>query len=327
MPDRPSTFRTGSSLALPEVLRSLGCDPSGVFREAGVDAALYAHPENRISVGDLGRLLASAEQITGRSDIGLLVIEGTGADGLGIVQEVVAEGPDLNTALKNLVRLLQHNTLAGYPVLSVSGDTASLKFELRDSDFPGSEYVLDGATGIILRVIQRCCGAAWRPRAVHLSRRAPDSPRAFDAFFGAPVAFSAADDAILFPAQWLNHLVPRERRRRHAQRLEIAAAPVSEQVRRQVAMRLGLGTMTAEAIAEATGSSRRQLFRRLAAEGTTFQRIVDDFRYSRARHMLMSGDAPLLQVALALGFPEQSSFCRAFHRWSGSPPGDWRMRH
>jgi AraC-like DNA-binding protein len=209
-------------------------------------------------------------------------------------------------------------------VLSVTGSTAALKFELRDSDFSGSEFILEGATGIALRFLQWLCGDDWRPLEVHLSRRAPADPRPFRRFFGAPVRFSSTDDAVVLSADWLDRQVPREERRREASRVQIIAAPFSELVRRQAAMRLGLAPLGAGEIARDLGISRRQLFRRLQAEGTTVQTLIDEFRFTRARHLLAAGDASLSQIAFALGFPEQSSFSRAFARWSGVAPGEWR---
>jgi AraC-like DNA-binding protein len=319
-----TSVRTGSSFALPQVIGALGASPAAVFAEAGVARALYGHPENRIAVRDLGRLFLCAARTTGRPDIALLAVDGFRPAGLGLVGEVAAEGPDVRTTLRNLVRLLPHNTLAGYPVLIDDGPTAVMKFELRESDFPGSEFVFEGATGIIVRLLRWLCGDDWRAEEIHLCRRAPAAPGAFERFFRAPVRFSATEDAVLLAADWLDRPVPRESRRRDSRRVEIASAPWSERVRRQVATRLGLAPLSAEAIAADLGISRRQLFRHLKAEGASVQGQVDAFRFARACHLLVAGDAPLDQIAFALGFPEQSSFTRSFKRWSGFSPNGWR---
>jgi AraC-like DNA-binding protein len=129
---------------------------------------------------------------------------------------------------------------------------------------------------------------------------------------------------VLLAADWLDRPVPRESRRRDSRRVEIAGAPWSERVRRHVATRLGFAPLSAEAIAADLGVSRRQLFRHLKAEGATVRGQLDAFRYARARHLLIAGDAPLDQIAFALGFPEQSSFTRSFKRWSGMSPNGWR---
>lgn len=321
---RTTSFRVGPSVALPHVLRSLGHAPEAVFAEANVALEPFAHPENRIPAQDLGRLLVCAEDITGRTDIALLVVDSFRPQGLGLVGEIAAEGPDVETALKNIVRLLQYNTLAGYPVLAVADRTATMKFELRDADFPGAGFVLEGAAGILVRLLQWLCGEQWRPDEVRLCRREPADPRPFEAFFGMPIRFSSTEDAILFGADLLQRAVFREERRVATRGIEVVAAPYSELVRRQLAIRLGFAPLDAEAIADGLGISRRTLFRHLKGEGTTVQALVDDFRFARARHLLAAGDASLAEIAFALGFPEQSAFTRAFARWSGVPPGAWR---
>lgn len=319
-----TSFRVGSSFSLPGVIRSLGHSPDAVFAAAKVDPALYAHPENRISAHDIGRLFVCAAQMTGRRDIGLLVASSFQPRGLGLVGELAAEGPDVHTALKNLVRLLQYNSLAGYPTFSVEETTAMLGYSLRYSDFPGANFILEGAIGIGFRFIQWLCGDRWKPEEVHLSGRKPQDQRAFQHFFDAPVRFSATGDAVHFSADWLKRPVAREERRLDADRLEIGAAPFSELVRRQAAMGLGLGPLGAKDLARQLGISPRQLFRRLQAEGTTCLALVDDVKFSRARHLLAAGDAPIAEIAFALGYPDQSSFTRAFARWSGATPSEWR---
>lgn len=72
--------------------------------------------------------------------------------------------------------------------------------------------------------------------------------------------------------------------------------------------------------------SERTLHRRLAEEGTRFSTMVDDARYSRARHLLMDRRMTVEGIAFALGFAEPSSFSRAFKRWSGMGALEYRRR-
>jgi AraC-like DNA-binding protein len=222
--------------------------------------------------------------------------------------------------------MLRYNTLAGYPVLSTTGEVAMMKFDLRYADFPGAEFILEGATCIIFRFMQWLCGRTWKPEEVHFSRRAPAGLRSFREFFAAPVRFSSTEDGVLFASDWLDRRVDREEQRLRLRKLEIGSAPLSELVRRQVAIDLGFEPLTGAHLASQLGMSRRQLFRHLAAEGTTCQAVVDDVRFSRARHLLAAGDASIAEIAFAVGYPDQSSFSRAFVRWSGATPGDWRRQ-
>jgi AraC-like DNA-binding protein len=72
--------------------------------------------------------------------------------------------------------------------------------------------------------------------------------------------------------------------------------------------------------------SERTLQRRLAAEGTSFPRLLDNTRRELAQQYLDQRDVSLADAAYLLGFSDQSGFFRASRRWFGSSPRDYRIR-
>lgn len=93
----------------------------------------------------------------------------------------------------------------------------------------------------------------------------------------------------------------------------------------QVLASAGEGMPSIEAVARRLAMSERTLRRRLAAEGTGFQDVVDRFRESRARELLVYSREPVEQIADRLGYRESSSFIHAFKRWTGVTPGAFRQ--
>lgn len=81
---------------------------------------------------------------------------------------------------------------------------------------------------------------------------------------------------------------------------------------------------TADGAAEALGLSTRTLHRHLADEGTTFQRVKDEFRRDRALQLLTRSQAPINAISEELGFDSTASFHRAFRGWTGETPGAFR---
>jgi len=69
---------------------------------------------------------------------------------------------------------------------------------------------------------------------------------------------------------------------------------------------------------------RRTLNRRLKAEGTTFQRVLDEVRFEIARDLLSNSSVHLDDIAATLGYAAVTPFMRTFRRWSGTTPGQWR---
>lgn len=94
---------------------------------------------------------------------------------------------------------------------------------------------------------------------------------------------------------------------------------VAERVRTVLLELLPAGAASASAVARRLGLGPRTLQRRLAAEGTGFQRVLDETRSRLAGHYLDAG-LPVAEIAFLLGYDEPTSFYRAFRAWSGSTP-------
>ncbi len=77
-------------------------------------------------------------------------------------------------------------------------------------------------------------------------------------------------------------------------------------------------------IAQALAIHRRTLNRRLSAEGTTFQKVLDQVRCAVAKELLGDSDISIAEIAALLKYADYVSFTRAFKRWTGASPGAWR---
>lgn len=82
-----------------------------------------------------------------------------------------------------------------------------------------------------------------------------------------------------------------------------------------------------DGVADQLGISVRNLQRRLRALGTTYQSLLDEARQGLAMKLICEGDLPLYEVAYMVGYTEPSAFYKAFRRWTGSTPGDYRQAY
>ncbi|WP_369983161.1 helix-turn-helix domain-containing protein [Thalassolituus sp.] len=85
--------------------------------------------------------------------------------------------------------------------------------------------------------------------------------------------------------------------------------------------------VTQEGVADQLGISVRNLQRRLRALGTTYQNLLDEARQGLSMKLICEGDMPLYEVAYKVGYTEPSAFYKAFRRWTGSTPGDYRQAY
>jgi AraC-like DNA-binding protein len=100
-------------------------------------------------------------------------------------------------------------------------------------------------------------------------------------------------------------------------------APIIARARRLVVKEDG-AARSVEEVAELLHVSPRTLQRRLAGQGATYASIVDGELRARAMILLRSSELPLEQVAARLGYSDVSNFTRAFRRWTGATPAQYR---
>ena len=105
-----------------------------------------------------------------------------------------------------------------------------------------------------------------------------------------------------------------------------SSASLTEQVRRHIEATLPEYVPSAESVAKVLAMSERTLQRRLAAEGASLTRLVDDVRERLARSLLARPEVTAQEIAFALGYSDARAFHRAFRRWTGTSPGAFRSR-
>jgi AraC-like DNA-binding protein len=96
--------------------------------------------------------------------------------------------------------------------------------------------------------------------------------------------------------------------------------PVRRAVELHLEPLLASGPLRIEEVARALGYSRQTLYRRLRAEGTTFEAVLDALRRRVALRLIRTEGLPVKEAAWRLGFSDPAAFSRAFKRWTGESP-------
>jgi AraC-like DNA-binding protein len=101
---------------------------------------------------------------------------------------------------------------------------------------------------------------------------------------------------------------------------------LGRRVREVVTRLLESGAPDVRAVAGAVRTSPRTLQRRLHDAGLTYARLVQQVRCEEATHLLVESDQAVAQVARRLGYSDPAHFTRAFQRWTGLTPREFRRR-
>lgn len=103
-------------------------------------------------------------------------------------------------------------------------------------------------------------------------------------------------------------------------------SPFRTEVEKRLEPLLASGEIGIERLARDLGYSRQTLYRRLKAEGITYEQLLDGLRRRLALRFMRDG-LSVKDAAYRLGFSDPAAFSRAFKRWTGSSPSDMRTRH
>jgi AraC-like DNA-binding protein len=169
------------------------------------------------------------------------------------------------------------------------------------------------------------------PRRATFRHPRPAYVAVYERIFCCPIAFNQPYDTLEYAATLLDRpMLGRSdayHRALHAQAEQDLRAlqelPLG-QVRRVLHARIADPELDIADVARVLGTSERTLQRRLREGGKSFRGLRDEVRYQRARESLALGDATIDETAFALGYRDRSNFVRAFTRWAGQSPSQFR---
>lgn len=171
------------------------------------------------------------------------------------------------------------------------------------------------------------------PSRVFSPHPAPADVAPYERFHGCPVHFDSPVSAVHLPLAVMTlpinsqdpHLTGLLEQQAEAllQALPAADSLLGE-LQRQIVAVLQDGPPDAVVVAARMGVSERTLYRELQARGLRYKQVLNGLRFELAKEYLRDAQLTLPEIALLLGYAEQSVFSRAFREWAGESPMRWR---
>ena len=176
-------------------------------------------------------------------------------------------------------------------------------------------------------------GAKQFIKMVHVTHPEPSYRTEYARIFQIPVIFGSIRNALLTDESWLT--VPTGTSSRYVFGILSAHAEAllkklenldstKSRVERMLIPILHTGDASVDTVARKLGLSRQTLFRRLKMEDSTFEKLLDELRQKMALHYLSGEKVSVNETAYLVGFSEPAAFSRAFKRWTGSSPRQFR---
>ena len=324
----------GYLYSLSAALRSLGHDPDALFQRYRVSTALLAQPQARISIPRFMRLGHASIQLTGRPDIGLLMGLHSQPSHLGLPGVAAQCAPTLGQAFETLVRF-ERLTSQNYRGHSSFHAPATRFYSISPYN-AFNLFVVDSALASRMQLARQLTQGAARLREVHIEFPAPDYAERYETLFDCPVIFEQEHNQLVWETASLELPLLQSAHGTYAQLITLCEQQLHELTRHRdlrerveaiLSPRLHSQLPELDEVAARLGMAGWTLRRRLKAEaGTRFQDIIDEIRRDLALSYIRDTETALGEIAFLLGFSSPAAFQRAFKRWTGTAPGQFRRQ-
>lgn len=308
---------------------AVGLDTNVMLRHLGIAREWFLEPYVIAPHGWFYELYEIAFQQDPSPDLPVRVGLNTPLGAFGLIDYLVGSAETVGGGLNTIAQF--HHLIASsvrYKLDHTGGDTISLTHSRPSL----SDWINDAwALGVTKGRWSRFCETFSFTEVRLVGLKDVPSTR-FEELFNAPVYMNAErSHAKLAAGVWDTKLQNSDPTlhatlQKLAQSVEVKqfqSAPFAYLVRTKLAQAIPEGKFSAQEIAGLLGMPLRTFQRRLSAEHIVFQTLLDDYRHQMALKLLLRPNLTMSEVAHTLGYNEQSSFNRAFRRWTGKAPGVW----
>jgi AraC-like DNA-binding protein len=328
------TVGAGLPRGLVTIAVAKGADANDLLRRSGISQADLDDQDNRIPMANYIALMRAARTLTGEPALALHYGEEVDLSELSITGLIMNASETMGDAFAQMNRF-------GRLAIEYDGggDRFAMKMDVRGvwlvdtranpNDFPELTEVT------FARMV--CSPRRFVPRPhvleVHVTHPAPSYRAEYDRIFRCPVVFDAEWNALRMDPETPKFRValqPRyvfgvlgERAEMLLKELE-QSRTTRGRVESLLMPILHTGDIGMDVIAARMAVSRQTLFRRLKAEDITFEKLLDDLRHRLAKDYLSGRKASVNETGYLVGFSDPAAFSRAFKRWTGKSPRDFR---
>jgi AraC-like DNA-binding protein len=319
--------------ALVEGVEPAGVSQSELLRVANIDPDRLEDIDGRFEREEYDRAQLAALDLTGDEALGLHLGERVTARPFDVIADLASHAPTLRAAFLSFARF--HRIVTDGPDTTVheSDSVACAHYQFPRSNARCNRLRAEFAMVGFLRMVRQFAHRDGAARAVYFEHPAPVYRAEYTRIFGGVERFDHDFTGIEFDAALLDreqappsaelYMVLESFAERKLSRLTRGGGHAERLRDYLVSNALGERPQM-DAVARSLGISVRSLRRRLDEEGVSYSGLLNEARATLAKQMLGDPDRSIYETAYAMGFSDPSAFHRAFKRWTGMTPTQYR---
>ncbi len=320
-----------------EAARAYGLPADDLAKRAGIRDADIRDPDGRVPFEQFVRLWELISESPGAEGFGFWLGKAVDVRGLGVVGYAMQHAPDVRAAFRCLDRFGALVNDVVRPIIEETADHVVFRRTEPPRIARLAPLAISAPVGTLTLLRQLASLPATETLALEAAFQHAPPPNAadYERELGCPVQFNATELRLVLPRAIFDRPLARPDAalfaylERHASALQERlheTQTTSARVRELVVAAVREGEPDQIDLARKLGMSERTLQRRLKDEGTTFAALVDEVRTDLAKMYLADDKLAVFEVAFLLGYSEPSAFNRAFKRWLGTSPSEYRQR-
>lgn len=320
------------ALLVAKALAAEGHDSEALFRSAGLDPTKLRDPDARYPIEGMCRLWRLAAQVTEDPYFGFKAASYWHPTTINALGFSWMASDSLRDALTRMARYGRLVTTVAQMELEEYDD--HFAFRIRTT-MPRAEVpheAVDAGLATFVAMCRMSYGSDFDPLRVVTQRPAVEDPSRYIEYFRAPVEFSAPENILYFSKEALEAHLPTANPRLARINDQVITEYLAQfdknsasiRVRSKLTEMLPAGNVTQQDVADSLHMSLRTLQRKLADEKTSYKELLEETRKELANQYLRQGCLSVSEVTYLLGFSEPSNFARAFKRWTGRTPSEFR---
>lgn len=319
----------GFSIA--RALEASGVDSGRVFDAAGIAKEFSADPLSRLSTAQITRLYRACVDVTNNPYFGLVVarfMQLSTIHALGFGLAASASLMDFCRRLQRYIRLASE--VAAIDLIEAGGHV-HLRFRHLVEACGETE---DAFMGFVVLTMRSLYKPTFKPIAIELRRPMPfEGAEPYEQLTGAPVTFSNICSTFVFDRADMTHPLSGACAElaqvndgiviNYLAKLDKSNVVIG--VTKKIIELLPEGDCSRDRVAGALCMSSSNLQLKLLGQGTNFHQLLDDTRKELGCSYVLQPARSVTEITFLLGFANTSNFTRAFKRWTGSSPTEFRI--
>lgn len=315
-----------------QAMVNMGLDVGNILSRLGVTSELLQDRNARTPHEAQLLFWQVIEEVSGDADIGLHLGEHMPVYKGQVLQYLFLSSPTFGDGVNRALNYQRLLSDASHASMVVEANQAFITVESLSQRVVGLRHLAECMAIGLIRFFQYVTDGAFKPSHIHFAHAAHSGTKEHERIFGCPVLFDQGENRIYFDRKVLDfpslHAEP-ELLQLHE---KLASEHVAKLERQDIVNRvykvlgevLETGQVSLEDVATRLGLKARTLRTRLSEAGTNFNQLLADYRCNLAKRLLARTDESIDEIVYLTGFSEPSTFYRAFKRWTGQTPVEYR---